>query len=395
MTMANVNPSITFVCRFCQQAIKAAATSEGRAGRCPSCQKVVHAPAASETLSSFPLEIGDTGLRRPKLNGLLQGVAVSLVLHLVLLSALGVIVFESRELGRSLIATMFHDSEGTEIEVADISIEMPAPIPAAIEGDAQVAIEDNLLPDEPLDNLFVPGATNAGGRQQRVSVAAETTGSADPFARFSPTASERLKRQPAARRGDYEIALFWDGPSDLDLHVQFRSPSERTRRSINYTDKGKPETGFLDVDQNWKPAYVEDPIEHIRWNAKTPPPGTYLILVHGFHLRSNKASTPRVIPFTVEVKTPDSVRSFSGAVGEKQFFEVDTLMIEGAEEEQVLQTPKTLTTTERLLETAKKKLDSGTGSSKREAVGILKGLIRRFPHSPEADDARELLKATP
>ncbi|MDB5344145.1 MAG: putative arginine biosynthesis protein ArgJ [Schlesneria sp.] len=393
--MANVNPSITFVCRFCQQVIKAAATSEGRAGRCPSCQKVVHAPAASETMSPFPLEIVDTGLRRPKLNGLMQGVAVSLALHLVLLSALGVIVFESRELGRSLIATMFFDSEGTEIEVGEISIEMPAPDLATIEGDAQLAAVSQEIPEQPLVGPPVQGGTNVGGRQQRISASAETTGSTDPAARFSSTATERLKRQPAARRGDFEIALFWDGPSDLDLHVQFRSPSERIRRYINFGDKGKPETGFLDVDQNFKPAYVEDPIEHIRWNTKTPPSGTYLILVHGFHLRSNSNSTPRVIPFTVEVKTPDSVRSFSGVVGEKQFFEVDTLLIEGPEEEQVLRTPKTLTATERLLETAKKKLDSGTGSSKREAIGILKGLIRRFPHSAEADEARELLKSHP
>lgn len=389
--MANVTPSITFVCRFCQQVIKTAATSQGRAGRCPNCQKVIHAPAASETASSFPLEIVDTGLRRPKLNGLWHGVVVSLILHVILLSALGVIVFESRELGRSLIATMFQDSEGTEIEETDISIEMPAPLPAAIEGDAQ----GTLLPDEPVDNPFVPGAINVGGRQQRVSATAETTGSTDPFARFSATASERLRRQPAARRGDYEIALFWDGPSDLDLHVHFRSPSERIRRAINYGDKGKPETGFLDVDQNWKPAYVEDPIEHIRWNTKTPPPGTYLILVHGFHLRSNNGPTPRVVPFTVEVKTPDSVRSFSGAVGEKQFFEVDALLIDGSEEEQVPALAKTLTVTERLLSTAKKKLDSGTGSSKREAVGILKGLIRRFPHSSEAEEARALLNSLP
>ncbi|HEY4262703.1 MAG TPA: hypothetical protein VGM98_21265 [Schlesneria sp.] len=392
--MANVNPSITFVCRFCQQVIKTAATSEGRAGRCPTCQKVVYTPAASETVSAFPLEIVDTGLQRRKLNGLWQGVVVSLILHLVLLSALGVIVFESHEYGRSLIASVFFDSEGTEIEEAEISIEMPAPIPAAIEGDAQVAIEGTIL-DEPADNSFVPEAINVGGRQQRVSATAETTGSTDPFARFSPTVSDRLRRQPAARRGDYEIALFWDGPSDLDLHVQYRSPSERTRRSINYTDKGKPETGFLDVDQNWKPAYVDDPIEHIRWNTKSPPAGMYAILVHGFHLRSNNGLTPRVVPFTVEVKTPDSVRSFSGAVGEKQFFEVDVLVIEGREEEQASETTKTLSAAERLLATAKKKLGSGTGSSKREAIGILKGLVRRFPHSPEAEDARELLKANP
>jgi hypothetical protein len=223
-----------------------------------------------------------------------------------------------------------------------------------------------------------------------MAVSAETTGSTDPAARFSPTATERLKRQPAARRGDFEIALFWDGPSDLDLHVHFRSPSERIRRYINFGDKGKPETGFLDVDQNFKPAYVEDPIEHIRWNTKTPPSGTYLILVHGFHLRSNSNSTPRVIPFTVEVKTPDSVRSFSGAVGEKQFFEVDTLLIEGVEEEPKQELAKSATPAERLLKQAQKKLEMNTGSSKREAMGILKGLIRRFPDTPQAAIAREL-----
>lgn len=393
--MADVNPSISFICGFCQHVIKAPSTSEGRAGRCPTCQQVVHVPAALEPTSPFPFEIVDTGLRPPKLKGLFHGVAVSLVFHLILFSALAVVFFKSRELGRSIIVTLFLDSEGTEVEVTEMPIEMPAPSPAPIEGDAQVAAEGHEIPDRPLDSKLVPEGTKAGGRQKRVSASAETTGSTDPFARFSPTATERLKRQPAAKRGDYEIALFWDDPSDLDLHVQYRSPSERIRRHINFGDKGKPETGFLDVDQNYKPPYVLDPIEHIRWNTKTPPPGTYLILVHGFHLRSNEGPTPRVVPFTVEVKTPDSVRSFSGTVGEKQFFEVDALLIDGIEEEQAPTPAKTLTPAERLLGTAKKKLDVGTGSSKREATGILKGLIRRYPHAPEAEEARTLLKANP
>jgi len=414
--MAGADPVITFLCGFCEHRIKAPAAAEGHAGRCPRCQKVVIVPEMSGLTCSFHLE--DDELSRPrKLRGLGHGVAVSLVLHLIVMSLLGVVFFKSKELGRAIVVTLFLDTEGSDLELTDMPIEMPAPNPAPIEGDA--ALGPDLLSDsigagvnrvaDPL-----PGGNN---REARLSSSSTASGSIDPLGRFSESAVDRLSRQPAAKRGDYEIALLWDGPSDLDLHVRYESFSRSEKRSIFYGQKGTPETGFLDVDQNFRTPYVDDPIEHIRWNTKQLPAGRYKILVHGYRLRAANDETPAVVRFMVEVKTPSGIVSHSGFARQGMFEEIDILEIAGtgvsrsiakgathdrnsAEGRKLTAAQNAATSSgifansaeDRQLRDAKKKLDKNDATSIRFARMMLKSIVRKYPDSEAAIEARDLLR---
>lgn len=370
--MANVNPTTTFTC--------------------PTCNHAAHISLGCEGANSQQLQTQNRLTRPCHRKSMLQGVAISLVFHVALLSALAAVFFNPREIDPSVILALLPESDEVEVEFAESPGEIQGPILLDVDGKGIVDIASDEALDLPVDRQMMPELAKRRDRADRLTPFVDTIDSVSPLTRFSPIAADRLNRHPAAKAGDYEIALFWDGPSDLDLHVHYRSPSNRTRRDINYRDQGTPETGFLDVDQNFRPSYVDDPIEHIRWNTKTPPPGVYRIFVHGFHLRSNDGPAPRFVRFTIELKTPDGVRSFSGVVGEKQSWEIDALMI-GGTEEQTRALIKSQTAAEGLLENAKNKLQEGTSSSKREAMGALKGLIRRFPKTPEAFEARELLNS--
>jgi len=399
--MGPADPAISFLCGFCSHVIKAPSASEGRPGRCPRCQQVVVVPkiAVEETARSFPSFEFDESPAPRQLHGLFRGVAVSLAFHAVLLSILGLIIIQSKDLGRSLIVTLFFEAEGSKVEDEEVPVEMPAPIPAATEGNAAVAaqthsIESNSAGETASSEVAVTG----GNRERRISPTVVTTGSLDPLARFSPKVVERLARQPSARQGDYELALFWDGPSDLDLHVAFESRSGSTKRYINYSQKGAPETGFLDVDQNFKVPFVDDPIEHVRWNSKSPPSGTYTVLVHGYKLRMHDPAAPGgarsvvsgVERFTVEIKTPQGVKSFSDEVGSGVFKEVFILEIGGPARVDAEGAP--ISPSQQLLETAKKKLTSQNRTTVRSGVSLLKSLVRRFPMSEAATEARALIK---
>jgi hypothetical protein len=185
--------------------------------------------------------------------------------------------------------------------------------------------------------------------------------------------------------------LYWDGPSDLDLHVEFRAARGSLQRKINYAHKGDPESGFLDVDQNFKSPFVNDPIEHVRWEATFPPAGVYLIQVHGYTLRpAGVEDTPPVaVPFTVEVKSPDGLQTITGVATQGRLVDVSTLTIgitpqQGRRLESVAAGQ---------LEDARKRLEENTPASKRAARSMLLNLIRKFPRSDAAKEANELLRS--
>ena len=414
--MAGADPVITFLCGFCEHRIKAPAAAEGHPGRCPRCQKVVVVPELSGPVCSFHLT-DDESPRLRKLRGLGHGVAVSLVLHLVVMSFLAVVLFKAKELGRAIVVTLFLDTEGSELELTDIPLEMPAPNPALVEGDA--ALGGDLLPysiSPGADRIAAP-ATGSTSREVRLTASSTASGSIDPLGRFSPSVVDRLSRQPAAKRGDYEIALFWDGPSDLDLHVRYESSSRKERRTIFYGAKGTPESGFLDVDQNCTTPYVDDPIEHIRWNSKNLPAGTYKILVHGYRLRTAGNEIPAMVQFMVEIKTPSGIASHGGFARQGMFEEIDTLEIAGsdpvngfakgnsqnrnAEKEGKRSTARisgtssgniATSTEDRQLIAAKNKLAGDDPTSIRVARVMLKNIVRKYPDSKAAKEARELLQ---
>lgn len=379
--MSDCASGITFVCGFCEHIIRASAESEGRSGRCPRCQHVVQVPTLHDVQIS--LELADPSRSVPRLHGLMRGMAVSLLLHVLALSALAIVYVRTQEFGRSILITAFFDTEGDELDLTDPLLETPIVMPAAEEGEAAVA-SAMLSSVAGSSDYRVPGPATGVGRETRLTKSAVSTGSTETLARFSPDVMDRLSRQPAALRGDYEVALFWNGPSDLDLHVDFQPAFRGKKSSINYRTKGTPLTGFLDVDQNYQTPYVNDPIEHVRWETKSPPSGTYTIRVHAFNVRGEET----VVPYTVEIKMPNGVRTFEGTVAYGNYRTVDTLEF-GVTPEQ--KEAKTSRESAELLASAKAKLSLSDGISKRVGIGLLKSVVRRFPATVAAIEARRML----
>lgn len=373
---------ITFVCGFCEHAIKAPASSEGRVGRCPHCHRPIVAPQVCQTPDGFErIEF----CSRRQMQGLFQGAAVSLLFHAILISAMGVIILRSPELGRTLLVTLFLDTEGTEMIVDADPLEIPSSNQGSFEGDITWSADGLSDVENAISNrIGVAGVPGRGGRR-----GVQGTEVSEPMARFSPTAIERLEKQPAAKMGDYEIALFWDGPSDLDVHVVYESAPSAPPFTINYMNRGTPETGFLDVDANASHPHIDDPIEHIRWNAGVPPRGLYRIRVHGYCLRSRKSTDPASVPFTLEIKSPAGIRSHTGIVGLKEFVEIDILPIDISSEELA----KYQETAEQQLLAAEKQLESKDRNERGRAKAALREIQRRYPTTAYAAKARKLLKS--
>jgi hypothetical protein len=347
---------------------------------CPRCRQAVNDLDATGAVGAIALAPDH---RQRTLTGLGLGLTVSMVLHLTLIASLSLLILEPKVLGLSLVTSLVPESPESDGEVLDMPVELADNNPVKFDGEVLQAT-DVLATGNSLGEMLVagPGGMISGTSGSEIGVP-------DAAAGFSSIAAGRLKKHTSAKKGDYEVALFWDGPSDLDLHVLFQAIPGRTRRTINYIFRGTPTTGFLDLDQNCEQPYTDEPIEHVRWNTKKPPPGTYQVGVHGFMLRSESVRIPQQVSFTVEIKSPDGVKSYTGAVGQDDFEEIDTLAIGiSSEQQQTIETQA-----ERLLATAKEQLTSGDAREKLTARGMLKNIERKYPTTKAAKEARELLRA--
>ena len=124
---------------------------------------------------------------------------------------------------------------------------------------------------------------------------------------FSPEIRDRLS-QAGAEAGAIEIALIWNTTDDLDLHCV---DPEGNRIYWFGPRKKSPTGGWLDVDQNAKEPYVNNPVEHIRWQEGQFPNGDYKVFVHYF---ANRDGNPSTIPFTVALKAGGTVKEFKGNI---------------------------------------------------------------------------------
>jgi len=111
---------------------------------------------------------------------------------------------------------------------------------------------------------------------------------------------QRLDRE-RAQRSNYQVTLSWDGPADLDLHIDCAGGGE-----IYY---GSPSEcgGQLDVDMNGGGRRSNQPVENVFW-AATPPSGTYRVRVVYFDYDSRR--TP--VPFRVRIVTDGNTREVTG-----------------------------------------------------------------------------------
>lgn len=319
-------------------------------------------------------------LSHRKLSGLGLGLVVSTALHLILVAILSMLVLQPRLLNLTLVTSLLPDEEESDSGLMDIPVDLAQTMPSQLTDEPTQAM-DALATGDGISGLSVaaPGGALAGLPGQDGAIGDLPTG-------FSSVAAGRLKKNAAAKKGDYEIALFWDGPTDLDLHVIFQATNGKTR-AINYIYRGSPSTGFLDLDQNCEEPFRNDPIEHVRWNTKSPPSGVYQVGVHGFNVRSASVRLPDKVPFTVEIKTPDGVKSFSGAVAQDEFEEIDSVLIGITKVEQ--QTMESQA--ERLLKTAREQLESKDTREKQMAKGMLRNIEKKYPTTKAAREAHDLL----
>jgi hypothetical protein len=74
--------------------------------------------------------------------------------------------------------------------------------------------------------------------------------------------------------GDVQISLFWNTPSDVDLHVVGPSGEE-----IYYANRVSSTGGTLDLDSNADCQIDNINNENVTWPSGTSPSGTYRVLV--------------------------------------------------------------------------------------------------------------------
>lgn len=112
---------------------------------------------------------------------------------------------------------------------------------------------------------------------------------------------QRLDRE-RARSGEYQVSLVWDGPPDLDLHIQCPGGGHI------FHERKQACGGVLDVDMNAQGSRTSpSPVENVVW-AEKPPSGTYRVQVHYYDY--NERRTP--VPFTVRITVAGEKREVRG-----------------------------------------------------------------------------------
>jgi hypothetical protein len=111
---------------------------------------------------------------------------------------------------------------------------------------------------------------------------------------------QRLDRE-RAQRSNYQVTLSWDGPADLDLHIDCPDGGQifwQARANCG---------GRLDVDMNGGERQSTRPVENVFW-AETPPSGTWRVRVVYYDYEARR--TP--VPFRVRIVTDGNAREVTG-----------------------------------------------------------------------------------
>lgn len=97
----------------------------------------------------------------------------------------------------------------------------------------------------------------------------------------------RLDRE-RAQRGQVQLSLAWNGPSDLDLHVTCPDG-----RRINFQQQQNC-GGTLQIDMNAGARDSNEPVEDVVWPG-APPSGRYVVHVHYYDYRSRRVPVPFIV----------------------------------------------------------------------------------------------------
>jgi hypothetical protein len=117
--------------------------------------------------------------------------------------------------------------------------------------------------------------------------------------------ANRIKRE-GVLSGHVQISLTWDDFNDLDLYVITPGNEE-----ISFRKRRSKCGGRMDVDMNQKPL-SNTPIENVVW-AKSPPEGTYKVLVH-FHRHHIRGDSQPSTTFKLRVRVWGEEKHFTGTI---------------------------------------------------------------------------------
>ncbi|MCU0657678.1 MAG: YfaP family protein [Polyangiaceae bacterium] len=106
---------------------------------------------------------------------------------------------------------------------------------------------------------------------------------------------------------DIRASLLWNNRNDLDLHMITPAGEH-----IYFGSKKATCGGWLDVDMNVR-GETTKPVENIRWQKGSAPPGKYRVYVQNYRFHDRAAPTP----FRVEIEINGAIRHFDGVISSK------------------------------------------------------------------------------
>ncbi|MGE5152195.1 MAG: hypothetical protein ACM3II_18910 [Rhodospirillaceae bacterium] len=147
-------------------------------------------------------------------------------------------------------------------------------------------------------------------QQRKVECLAEQVPSTRPGSEPQPSPNssmaERLQRE-GAKTGELQVSLAWDGPADLDLHVECPDGEKI------YFSQRSGCGGTLDVDMNSGPNKSTTPVENVFWPGGSAASGQYKVFVVLYDRHGDQRPS---IPFQVRIKNGGSERTVPGSASQ-------------------------------------------------------------------------------
>lgn len=245
----------------------------------------------------------------------------SLVIHCLLLAVLAFIrlgAIASPQPPLFLQVSLGSDDTAPALIELDGSLEAltPKPVDTSTVDHKPEPIELSLA------NVFNPTQEVQADTGERAAADEPTSGEGESgLSEGDAELAEEASRRVSARGGGIDapvvVSLMWDGPNDIDLHIQYMqikrtSAGERfgTTFHVYHGDPMMLPIAMLDVDSNSEgPKWA--PCENIVGNP-TPGHWQFTVAIHTFRVRE-----PGPTDYVVVVKTGNRKRVFTGKLRQK------------------------------------------------------------------------------
>lgn len=272
------------------------------------------APYTTDAADARAADHGLTGSRRRSLISMFT----SLIVHVVVLTLLGLMVATTDPVARAIPITLTPvEEDRSDFEpMLDIVVDTLefAEVPAEPEivlavADDTVTVEAELVEtamaaEVPADDLFAGGAEAMEGLLANLALPGSGGGAGGFGGGFGGDVGKRLARA-GARTGAIQVSLSWDNFNDIDLHVV----TPRGER-IYFAQRRSSCGGHLDVDMNAGGPMTREAVENVYWARNLAPVGEFTIFVHHFSQHDSIDATN----FRVHLLVDGRKQVFSGTV---------------------------------------------------------------------------------